>query len=263
MTSEPVIPERMPLPEGAPPSPRPWGFWATLGLAVAVMAVQFFISAAVAVVFVVVVLATRPRAGAEDIVKHLASNGLYLMLAFLASAPVCSALVLLFAWLRRRQCPLREYLGLRFPPAWQAAVWVLSALVLLGAAEAINYLVRGPVTGKFMVETYRTSVFPLLLAFTFVLAAPLFEELLFRGFVLEGIRRSLAGPEAAILISSALWSLLHLQYGWDGILLVFLFGILLGAARLRTGSVGVCFLMHAAYNLVCMVQTAVKAGNPV
>jgi membrane protease YdiL (CAAX protease family) len=39
-----------------------------------------------------------------------------------------------------------------------------------------------------------------------------------------------------------------------------LLGLLFGAARLRTGSVVVPMVMHAASNVIAMVEAAIKVG---
>jgi hypothetical protein len=250
-------------PANAPPPGRPWGFWATIGLSAVVMAAQFVVSAAVAVFYIACTFITTSEAAAHAAVKHLASNGLYLSLAMLASAPVCSVLVFTFAWLRRRQHPLREYLGLQMPTVGALALGLAAMVVMLGLAEGLDKVLEEPSGSKFMLETYRTAGFLPILVLAFALAAPLFEELLFRGFLLEGIRRSAGGPVAAVLVSSVLWALLHLQYAWTGISFIFVLGIVLAVARLMTGSLYLCFAMHTAYNLACLIETAFTAGPPV
>jgi membrane protease YdiL (CAAX protease family) len=52
-----------------------------------------------------------------------------------------------------------------------------------------------------------------------------------------------------------LWAAIHLQYDAYGIGMIFVCGILLGYARMRTGSVLLCMVMHAFMNLVATIQT--------
>jgi membrane protease YdiL (CAAX protease family) len=83
--------------------------------------------------------------------------------------------------------------------------------------------------------------------FAFVIVAPLMEELLFRGLLLPGLeRRHGAGP--AVLVSALLFGLVHLD--WSGSLYAFVAGLLLGALRLRVGSLWPCVTLHAAVNSV-------------
>jgi uncharacterized protein len=81
--------------------------------------------------------------------------------------------------------------------------------------------------------------------------APLFEELLFRGFLLPLLVRSF-GTLAAILLTSLPFTLLHgPQYHWTWQHLLLLFGAsaVFCLVRLRTGSTAASTLVHATYNL--------------
>jgi hypothetical protein len=80
---------------------------------------------------------------------------------------------------------------------------------------------------------------------TVTLAAPLGEEIFFRGFALPALRRSL-GAVAAILVSGALFSLLHMDaVGFIGLMEI---GVLLAALRWWSGSLWAAIIGHAANN---------------
>ena len=85
---------------------------------------------------------------------------------------------------------------------------------------------------------------------------------MFRGFLLEGFRRSRLGPAGAVLLTSLIWTVLHAQYGLYELTHIFLLGIILGAARLSTGSVKVPMALHAVVNLIATIEThlAMSAG---
>ena len=78
-----------------------------------------------------------------------------------------------------------------------------------------------------------------------VLLAPAFEELLFRGFLLSALHRAF-GALAALVVSGAAFGLIHLQPA--GLPTLTVLGLVLGLARLRTGSLLPPILMHAAWN---------------
>jgi uncharacterized protein len=92
---------------------------------------------------------------------------------------------------------------------------------------------------------------------TLLVAAPLMEETLFRGFMIRGIERSRLGAAGAIIIASAAWTLMHVQYDGYGMSQVFLMGILLGAARLRTQSLYPPLAMHSLANLIATIELIV------
>jgi membrane protease YdiL (CAAX protease family) len=83
-----------------------------------------------------------------------------------------------------------------------------------------------------------------------VLIAPFMEELLFRGFLLPVIARSV-GPWLAIVLTAVLFALPHgvqNEWAWQQLTLIALAGVAFGFARVRTGATSASFLMHASFN---------------
>ena len=81
----------------------------------------------------------------------------------------------------------------------------------------------------------------------------MFRGFLFRGWVTSE-RRAILG----ILIISALFAAIHIQYDWFGILQVFFIGLLLGLVRWRSASTTLTILMHVFANLWATVETMIK-----
>jgi sodium transport system permease protein len=79
----------------------------------------------------------------------------------------------------------------------------------------------------------------------FGLMPAVFEELAFRGFLLSGLRRRL-GPGGAILVSSCLFALYHLNV--FQLLPAFLLGLVLALLAVWSGSVLPGMLFHCLYN---------------
>lgn len=77
--------------------------------------------------------------------------------------------------------------------------------------------------------------------------APIVEECFFRGLMLDKLRVHFA-LWAAVLISSALFALIHTQYGATGMLAVFLLALILAWARLKTGALWLPIFLHALNN---------------
>lgn len=81
-----------------------------------------------------------------------------------------------------------------------------------------------------------------------IVAAPIVEELLFRGLVLAGLRR--AAPVAvAILWSSLLFAFVHPWVSWPP---VFLVGIACGYLRHYGRFLPACMVLHAVYNAIVL-----------
>ena len=87
--------------------------------------------------------------------------------------------------------------------------------------------------------------------------APLFEEALFRGCLSAGIESTALQPIGAVVATSALWAIVHLQHDTYGVLTIVGLGLLLGTARLLTGSLAVPFNLHAAANVTATLEAKV------
>ena len=107
-----------------------------------------------------------------------------------------------------------------------------------------------------MLDVYATTASPVLLWLAVVVFAPMFEEVLFRGFLYTGFRSSRIGVVGAVIITSLLWAGSHLQYQLFAIILIFILGIILGIIRYKTGSIWVPMIMHGFNNLLAMIVLA-------
>jgi len=126
--------------------------------------------------------------------------------------------------------------------------------------EVVNQYTERPMP-SWMVDSYKTAGVLPLFWFTLVIAAPIFEELLFRGFLFEGLRYSRIGNLGAIIITSALWASIHLQYELFEVVSIFLIGLLFGYAKIKTGSLYTSIIMHALMNLAATVQVALLVNQ--
>jgi CAAX protease family protein len=229
----------------------PWGLWATLGWVI----LSFVLSA---IAGFVVVLIWRPEAimsGGADMLK----DGPLISITTVASAVVQVGTLALAAKLAR--WPVGEYLGLVRPAVRPALIAIAVMIVFLLAYDALTYLIGRDVVTPFQVDTYRTArdggTLPLLWL-TFVIVAPVAEEIMFRGFLFRGWVRSEQSAIPAILVISLLFAAIHVQYDWFGMLQVFFIGLLLAIARWRSGSTLLTILMHVLINFWATVQSMIK-----
>lgn len=95
---------------------------------------------------------------------------------------------------------------------------------------------------------------PVLFAFALpgiVLAAPITEELIFRGAFFSALVNSPVGRVGAVVITSALWALAHaLAAPWLFVGVIFCMGLVLGTLLLRFGSLWVTIACHTVWNLL-------------
>jgi membrane protease YdiL (CAAX protease family) len=87
-----------------------------------------------------------------------------------------------------------------------------------------------------------------LIAVGIILAAPLAEELTFRGQVFAALARTRLGFSGTTVVTSAAWAGLHFGEPLHAVALLFIMGLVLGFLLVRFGSLWVCFVCHAVWN---------------
>ncbi|MBN2590922.1 MAG: CPBP family intramembrane metalloprotease [Sedimentisphaerales bacterium] len=101
------------------------------------------------------------------------------------------------------------------------------------------------------------SYFPPLLWLGVIFAGPIEEELLFRGFLFEGIRNSKLKNIGAVIFTSLVWALMHSQYDISGIFIVFLCGLFLGFSRVKSNSINPPIIIHVIHNAISTIKLIV------
>ncbi len=145
-------------------------------------------------------------------------------------------------------------------PFWSSLGWTLrfrgALLSLAGgpllavAVSALGVLLRTPAAPNPIQEMIRDEGSLAIVVSFGVLAAPFFEELFFRGFLLPLFQRSL-GPWLGVLLTAIPFGLLHgaqNHWIWQQITLITLAGVVFGYVRQRTSSTAAAFLIHASFN---------------
>jgi membrane protease YdiL (CAAX protease family) len=168
---------------------------------------------------------------------------------------------------RRTGLPWREAIGLRALPFRALAPIVL---LLIGAVTVFSelYVVTQrvvPVPPEFealLRDILRIDgrVDLVLTTTAAVVLAPILEEALFRGIILQGLARQ-RGPRAAALWTAAFFALFHFYNPWQ-ILPTFFLGLLLAWVVMTTGSLWPSIVLHAAFNGLSLVVFAVPVRPP-
>jgi membrane protease YdiL (CAAX protease family) len=150
--------------------------------------------------------------------------------------------------------PRREVLALRPPPSWGRALGLaLGALIVIyiGAAVALSLSDAGDEQNLTPEGWDGSRAGAYALSFVaVVLAAPITEELLYRGVGLSLLLARTATP-VAVLVTALLFGLGH---GLVLSLAAFVwFGIVIAIVRLRTDSIYPAFIVHGAFNAIGMI----------
>ncbi|MEX0610864.1 MAG: CPBP family intramembrane glutamic endopeptidase [Pirellulales bacterium] len=239
----------------------------TVLLAVVVGVAYVVVQAAVVLGLLVLELARDPGLDVDAWADQAESNGTVLAvatcLASLVTVPLIIGLVALLVRRQQRPAPIREFLWLHWPGAKSLALWIAAVIGYVFAADWFTALLGHEMTSDYLIEAYLSAGSVSLLWAALVIAAPLSEELLFRGFLFRGLMSTRLGRVGAAIITSLAWALIHIPYDWHVIAVIFVGGLLLAAARQSTQSVVTCILMHSAWNFLAMIQTVLLVGRDV
>lgn len=187
--------------------------------------------------------------------NYLGLEELGLILSFLVS--FSSALVLLFYFKRLNFEVYKNMISTGLNWKW----WLLAIgiyISILPFSEYTTGLI--PTEGipileevyKNFIETFKNILKKPISAFiTICILAPILEESIFRGFILQGLLNSKTQPVWAIIFSGILFGIAHLnpwQFVGAGTL-----GICFGFIYWRTGSLLLCIFLHFVNNLISFI----------
>jgi membrane protease YdiL (CAAX protease family) len=238
------------------PVPRTWPvIWWTLASALVLVAAQ--------VLGVLAVLAWLKLFHPERpfVLHGLATNG-----AAISLITFTSSIVLLLSFLgftRIRTRAVRLYLGLRLPSLRDVLLAVIALTALLAVLGFVSNQFSDPRAMNFMrgvfVSAQRDHLLWLLLGAVSV-AAPIGEEITFRGFLFKTIELRF-GPVIAILVTALGWAALHVQYGLVSIASIFAIGLFLGATRYYSRSIILTMVLHGIWNAMALIGSAALFGG--
>lgn len=238
---------------------RPWGPGTTLTLALLLILLLTGIEALAGLIYATQFLpeGVSPLNIAQllNAYQQLNINGDFLSLILLMRTLLGIGCIIWLCRLRSA-ATIRSYLAIRSITPRQIILGVLGLAVLIFCTEALYEWLDRDSLNEFMQETYESTQHVAVLWLAVILAAPIFEELFFRGFMFAGLSHSRLGMPGAILVTAALFAISHLQYDWPEMLVVFLLGIVLGVARWRSGSVILPMILHTLNNLAATIQLA-------
>jgi hypothetical protein len=225
----------------------PWGRWTTFGLGLAALLAGQLAALAALTLWYSVSVARLP---------DFAGDGPAITVIIMASTPVQVFLLAVFAWVKGASAT--DYLGLNWPRKSDLVFGCVAVVGLIVAGDALSWVLGRDIVTPFQSEIYRTAAaagsLPLLW-FAVVVMTPAGEETLFRGFLFRGWLHSPRDVWPVIVITSALWALMHLQYDWYVIAQVFASGLLLGWLRWASGSTILTILLHGLINFEGMLES--------
>jgi len=190
------------------------------------------------------------------VMAAIENNGTVMAIGAIIPAIFTLALIMIAIKIKKK-ASIKDYLNLNLFSFRTAGFWLIVLIFFLIASDGITYLLGHPIVPDVMLETYQTAEPLWLLWIALIIAAPLFEEIFFRGFLLSGFSSSFMGPIAALIITSLLWAVIHVQYELYAIVIIFFMGILLGIAKIKSQSILMPIFLHSVSNGIAAFQTAI------
>ena len=154
-------------------------------------------------------------------------------------------------------------------PFWRSLRWTTFRLPFLCAAAGPVLAIASSTLGVFLkappipspiedLISDRRSLFIMMLFLT--VFGPVFEELVFRGFLFPLLARSV-GPWPGILLAATPFALVHgsqYHWSWQHLTVVGLAGVVFGFVRHKSGSTAAATLVHTGYNATLFIGFLVQ-----
>jgi membrane protease YdiL (CAAX protease family) len=232
-----------------------WGPWGTTVLGVILVIVNNVLMGAVIMALAYNRLAQRnitdpDAATAAEILGRIANDGVAGSIAAVVAATFCVGAIL--AITRMRTKDHRAYLGMCITPAFQTVGWVGAIVALQLLWQVAAGFGIGSEFSQHTVDVYRTGAGHPVMWVAYLLLIPAFEEFFARGFLFAGWERSGLGAVGALIATTIFWTAMHFQYTPIELAQVASAGLVLGLARLHTGSIFPPLVMHAVVNFMAL-----------
>ena len=237
------------------PRPPCWGYREVLVLIVVGVLAQML--AVVAMVAIAEGFGVTGTEQAQELLRR--DPRVAVPVQFLAWLPPLAYIALVISV--RYRLPLRRGLAWTQPPR-PARSYLRTGILLAFASLLASIAIGDAGQHSPMQELLANPEHVWILASFGILVAPVFEELVFRGFLFAAFERA-HGPWTALVVTSVVFAILHgAQYGWAWQQLVVLMavGCVFGAIRMQSGSTKASTIVHASYNaLLFLALTSIPA----
>tara|TARA_Y100000994_G_scaffold184873_1_gene153680 strand:+ start:199 stop:900 length:702 start_codon:yes stop_codon:yes gene_type:complete len=217
-------------------SKKCWGLSSTLTITVLVFLIFSLLQT------LVLILCSSDLINYEDVA--------YMHLGVISTISSIFASIVLILFIRLKNRNIKYYLNLYFPPINTTILFLLISFFVMSLMEYFSNLYPSIFDTDFVIESYKQAKSLPIFYLGVVFFGPIFEEFLFRGFLFKGLQKSIIGGHGAVFVSAILFSIVHVQYGiYILLFMMFPIAVLLGYARLKSGSLLLPILIHMINNL--------------
>ena len=223
------------------------------------MVVVFFISQLVGVYIASkLILPAADKLSVSELFSLGSSQGTVISVSILISAVLLT--VVTFFIVRLKGGDVKQYLKLHLF-SLGIGIRMLGWLVVFMVGSELLTAVLDKTPLVFMDPLYQSVSSVWLLTFALVIVAPFYEELVFRGLLwsaiseqfLTSVNSEKTAAVIASIVTSIIFATIHVQYGWYEISSIVVLALIFCYARIKSGSLLLCILLHSINNGVAMV----------
>ena len=184
-----------------------------------------------------------------------AQNIAYIHLGSIASISSFIGLLLVWLFVKIKNNRIKHYLDIYIEHIKDFIFFLALSFCLMFLIEKISNLYPHLFENNFVFDSYSQANSLPIFYLGVVFLGPIFEEFLFRGFLFKGLENSFLGGHGAVFISAILFAIIHIQYGFFIILfMLFPFALLLGYAKLKSGTILLPICIHMLNNFItCLI----------
>ena len=147
----------------------------------------------------------------------------------------------------------RAYLGLANKFSFENfRPWLALTFVYISFGTSMYWLLDMPMSA-WMVSLASTTDNLVLSTIALVIVAPIFEELIFRGYIFSKLQATKVGNYGAVIITAVVFTAIHNHYQIFELLDIFVLAILLSFVRLKANNLYYCIIIHMVNNLVAFI----------
>jgi membrane protease YdiL (CAAX protease family) len=148
--------------------------------------------------------------------------------------------------------------------SWAGLTTLLSRLILMNFLDS-SKIDLSLTQDKFLYNFENNIVIFFGLTLYALLLAPIYEEIIFRGFIQNYLSRYLK-PIVALSLTSLAFSFIHYHFGFGlsnlaGILSIFVLSMFIGFLYQRTGSLIACMVLHSLNNCLAIIASILPSTS--
>ena len=237
-----------------------WGFWGTFLWGVVIL-IAFLLGQILPLIFYMVFENMDLTMESFNALSALAMTDSFLLFLS-AMGGMFLAVPVAFGVAKLKQGSiLKDYFSLYSFKLKTLGFWILVFIVLQVATTFLIEALGAKEIPNFMLNLeYPSLMAKILLVMAVVVAAPIVEEVVFRGFLLKGFSQTFMGVHGAVFLTSALWAVIHMQYEVAYLIAIFVIGLVFAYARVLTNSLYIPMMMHSLMNALSILGLFYEKG---